>query len=174
MTRDEDAHLIAIMMRDQTTIEQLAVSAVTTAITKCPHLSCEISSNDKTPSWDGYIYVHKNERKDKQGLNRVAVQVKGKECVSFSPDSITDSRTEKQKLLDECLNSFLEDNKEKIDIQLLKNNPQQFYDYNEFKIVALSKQILSKTQRNISKKGIVMYLKDYVEEHGLPPAHEKT
>lgn len=89
MTRDEDAHLIATMMRDQTTIEQLAVSAVTTAITKCPHLSCEISSNDKTPSWDGYIYVHKNERKDKQGLNRVAVQVKGKECVSFSPDSIS-------------------------------------------------------------------------------------
>ena len=42
MTRDEDTHLIAIMMRDQTTIEQLAVSAVTTAITKCPHLSCEI------------------------------------------------------------------------------------------------------------------------------------
>ena len=59
MTRDEDAHLIATMMRDQTTIEQLAVSAVTTAITKCPYLSCEISSNDKTPSWDGYIYVHK-------------------------------------------------------------------------------------------------------------------
>ena len=92
----------------------------------------------------------------------------------YSYSVSTDIRTEKQKLLDECLKSFLEDYKEKIDIQLLKQNPQQFYDYNELKIVALSKQILIKTQRNISKQGIVLYLKDYVERYELSQQHERT
>lgn len=71
-------------MRDQDTIESLAVNAVDTAITRCPRLSCEIKKKDKTPSWDGHIYIHKNGNKDKEGLRTIAVQVKGSECEVFS------------------------------------------------------------------------------------------
>ena len=92
----------------------------------------------------------------------------------YSYSTSTDNRTEKQKLLDECLKSFLESYKEKIDIQLLKRNPQQFYDYNEIRIVALAQQILIKTHRSISKQGIVLYLKDYVERYGLSQENERT
>lgn len=81
----------------------------------------------------------------------------------------TDNLTEKQLLLEDCLKDFINTYRERVDIQLLKDNPQQFYDSNEIKIVALSKQIFTKTQRNISKKGIVLYLKDYVERYGLSP-----
>ena len=86
----------------------------------------------------------------------------------------TDNLTEKQRLLDECLNYFLESWKEKIDIQLLKDNPQQFLENNEIKIGALSQSILFNAHRNISKQGIVLYLKDYVERQEFYQEHEKT
>ena len=69
---------------------------------------------------------------------------------------------------------FLESWKEKIDIQLLKDNPQQFLENNEIKIGALSQSILTNTHRTISKQGIVLYLKDYVERQEFYQEHEKT
>ena len=86
----------------------------------------------------------------------------------------TDNLTEKQRLLDECLKYFLESWKEKVDIQLLKDNPQQFLENNEIKISALSQSILINAHRNISKQGIVLYLKDYVERQEFYQEHEKT
>ena len=45
---------------------------------------------------------------------------------------------------------------------------------NEIQIGALSQVILCKVNRNISKQGIVLYLKDYVERQEFYQEHEKT
>ena len=76
-------------MRDVTTIERLTVNAVDTAITRCSRLSCEFNKNDKTPSWDGCIYIHKNANKGKEGLAKISVQIKGTECESFSENEVS-------------------------------------------------------------------------------------
>ena len=92
----------------------------------------------------------------------------------YSYSTSTDNLTEKQRLLDECLKSFWEIYKEKVDIQLLNDNPQQFLKNNEVKICALHQQILFNAHRDITNQGIVMYLKDYVERQELYQEHEKT
>jgi len=96
------------------------------------------------------------------------------EELRYSYSTSTETETEKQRLLDDCLNYFVESWKEKIDIQLLKDNPQQFLENNEIKISALHQQILFQAHRDITKQGIVLYLKDYVERQGLYQEHEKT
>lgn len=62
--------------------EMIAISAIERAIAKTEYLTPYISSNDKEPSWDGYIYVYhhagKNHSKDDLA-GRVPVQVKGHE-----------------------------------------------------------------------------------------------
>lgn len=88
--------------------------------------------------------------------------------------SISVEDTEKQFLLEECLKSFLKTYKEKIDIQLLENNPEQFLEKNEIKLTGLSQNVLLKTNRNISKKSIVLYLKDYVERQMFSQEYERT
>lgn len=92
----------------------------------------------------------------------------------YSYSTSTDNLTEKQLLLEECLYDFLESWKEKIDRQLLKDNPQYFLENNEIKICALHQQILFKAHRDITNQGIVMYLKDYVERQELYQEHENT
>ena len=42
-------------------IERAAVRVVEEYIDKCPKLEPHITSNDKTPIWDGDIYIYKNE-----------------------------------------------------------------------------------------------------------------
>ena len=86
----------------------------------------------------------------------------------------TDNLTEKQLLLEDCLKSFWEIYKEKVDIQLLADNPQQFLKNNEVKICALHQQILFKAHRDITNQGIVMYLKDYVGRQVPFQEHEGT
>ena len=39
-------------------IERAAVRVVEDYIDKCPKLEPYITSNDKTPIWDGYIYIY--------------------------------------------------------------------------------------------------------------------
>lgn len=61
-------------------IEKLATDAVSTAVMACSTLDPYISSNDKTPCWDGEIFVYKNHSFcNKNLLGKVPVQVKGKE-----------------------------------------------------------------------------------------------
>ena len=93
---------------------------------------------------------------------------------SYSSSSSTGMSTEKQILLEECLNSFIKSYGYTIDIQLLQDNQDQFLEKYYVKISALSQQILFKVHREIPKTSIVMYLKDYVEKHGITQDHEKT
>ncbi len=72
-------------------IEIIAVSKLKTKICLLGYTVPEITENDKSPSWDGYIKLYKTkEKNDKQGLKRLPVQVKGHyqkpaydDCISF-------------------------------------------------------------------------------------------
>lgn len=61
-------------------IEDSAVNALKTVLYRCPLIEPYISDNDKTPSWDGAIFVYSHpERKKEQIVGRIPVQVKGTE-----------------------------------------------------------------------------------------------
>ena len=70
-------------------IEGTAVDTVKAKIRLSPLLSVYISENDRTPSFDGHICVHENDRQTKKNLKRVNVQVKGCERKKFPQDGIT-------------------------------------------------------------------------------------
>lgn len=59
-------------------IEESATIALKSAFLKCQYIASYIESNDKTPSWDGSVFVYKNcEQKNEDLLGRVPVQIKG-------------------------------------------------------------------------------------------------
>ena len=59
-------------------IEKVAVSKLTEALAKTDLLGPDIPTNDKTPIWDGSIYVHSRPgRNTDDPISRVPVQVKG-------------------------------------------------------------------------------------------------
>lgn len=68
-------------------IEEIAVAAVRNEILRNDLLSDEIPVNDKTPSWDGEIWVYNNNKQIKNDLfGKVPVQVKGKKVSEFSKE----------------------------------------------------------------------------------------
>jgi len=61
-------------------IEETATTALKAVLLRCPILDSYIDSNDKTPSWDGAVFVYKNEIQKKVDLLGWApIQVKGTE-----------------------------------------------------------------------------------------------
>ena len=61
-------------------IEETATTALKAALLHCPVLEPFISDNDKTPSWDGTVFVYKNSSQKKEDiLGRAPVQIKGTE-----------------------------------------------------------------------------------------------
>ena len=66
-------------------IEESATTALKAALLRCPILEPYIGSNDKTPSWDGTVFVYKSEKTKKENLaGRVPIQIKGTEKVIVS------------------------------------------------------------------------------------------
>ena len=66
-------------------IEESATTALKAALLRCPILDSYIDSNDKTPSWDGTVFVSKSEKTKKENLaGRVPIQIKGTEKVIVS------------------------------------------------------------------------------------------
>ena len=66
-------------------IEESATTALKAALLRCPILDSYIDSNDKTPSWDGTVFVYKSEKTKKENLaGRVPIQIKGTEKVIVS------------------------------------------------------------------------------------------
>ena len=49
-------------------IEESATTALKAALLRCPILDSYIDSNDKTPSWDGTVFVYKSEKTKKKTL----------------------------------------------------------------------------------------------------------
>lgn len=60
-------------------IEKVATSALENLLSKNPYLRAFINSNDKTPIWDGDIFVYKskdNKNKNKDLIGKAPIQVK--------------------------------------------------------------------------------------------------
>lgn len=61
-------------------IEEASITALKTVLLRCPILEPHITSNDRTPSWDGAVFVYKNESLEKTYLHgSVPIQGKGTE-----------------------------------------------------------------------------------------------
>lgn len=59
-------------------IEESAINVLKGALLKSPYLECYIDSNDKTPSWDGNVFVYKSKDNKKNNImGKVPIQVKG-------------------------------------------------------------------------------------------------
>lgn len=66
-------------------IEETATTALKAALLQCPILDSYIDSNDKTPSWDGTVFVYRTGKQKKTNLlGRAPIQVKGTEQVIIS------------------------------------------------------------------------------------------
>lgn|GEM_PF-1187057 len=66
-------------------IEESATTALKAALLRCPILESYIDSNDKTPSWDGTVFVYKSEKTKKDNfVGRVPIQIKGTSKVIVS------------------------------------------------------------------------------------------
>lgn len=75
---------------DRQAIEQTAVNAVEDRVNLTRFLSSYLDNNDKTPSWDGTIYIFKSNKKTKDNLTgTIPVQIKGHEYIDFSKDTIS-------------------------------------------------------------------------------------
>lgn len=73
-----------------TIIEKKGVAALQLLILKSEYLDPFIDTNDRTPSWDGYIYVYGNSQKNKEHFRgKIPVQVKSSEVKSFSGETRT-------------------------------------------------------------------------------------
>lgn len=59
-------------------IEQLATSAIESSISRVDKLKAYVDSNDKGPSFDGYIGIFSNNNFAKKDFKRINIQVKGK------------------------------------------------------------------------------------------------
>lgn len=58
--------------------EQIAVAELTRALSRLDYVSTDFNQNDKTPSWDGFIFLYKSKSDLKSELiKRIPVQIKG-------------------------------------------------------------------------------------------------
>lgn len=61
-------------------IEETATTALKQVLLRCPKIEARIDSNDRTPSWDGFVFVYKNEAQKKcDMIGRAPLQIKGTE-----------------------------------------------------------------------------------------------
>lgn len=68
-----------VKMINNNDIESLAVMAVKSSLIDTKHLQADIYENDKTPSWDGSVFIYDENKGNKSNiLGKVPVQVKGK------------------------------------------------------------------------------------------------
>lgn len=69
--------------------ERLATSAVDDAISRTDFIVSRVSSGDKEPCWDGYLYAYSHSsKKNEYFKGKVPVQVKGQICKEFAVDEL--------------------------------------------------------------------------------------
>lgn len=67
----------------------VSINKLTDQLTSCELLTPEVHANDKTPSWDGEIRVHKTSDGTKKIFGRVPIQVKGTFKTDLTKDNIS-------------------------------------------------------------------------------------
>ena len=77
------------MYMNKKDIETLAVNAVRDSIALCDYMEPYLNDNDKTPSWDGDIYIYTTPDRKKENLRGlIKSQIKGKEQSDLTKNSI--------------------------------------------------------------------------------------
>lgn len=72
-------------------VEVIATSAVENLLSRNPYLKTIIGSNDKTPIWDGNIFVYRNRNCNKKNENligKVPVQIKGRKVKKIENQNV--------------------------------------------------------------------------------------
>ena len=72
-------------------IEKRAIIKLLDCLTKSDYLNPDIPTNDKTPSWDGFVELYKNKNKKKKKADfdvRIPVQVKGKSSSDITSEFV--------------------------------------------------------------------------------------
>lgn len=59
-------------------LETLSVNQLKIILSATGYLDPTINDGDKEPSWDGFVYVHSNNKYTKENIGKVPVQVKGR------------------------------------------------------------------------------------------------
>ncbi len=76
-------------MGNTNTTEKKATNIIEATILNCPFLEPYIDNNDKTPSWDGNVFVYWNREHDKDNFRgKVPVQVKGTKKLNLNQEEI--------------------------------------------------------------------------------------
>ena len=91
---------------DYVNVELEATMALKTLIMRNPYLQPFIDENDRTPIWDGYVYVYSDKNPNhpkKSFVGRVPMQVKGKTVDTTFDDTI------KYRVKKEDLNAYEKD-----------------------------------------------------------------
>ncbi|MGI6671790.1 MAG: hypothetical protein ACOX58_09530 [Christensenellales bacterium] len=106
-------------------IEQVAVDKICERINLTDQLSAYIDKNDRTPSWDGFIYLYNSSKKTIDDFRgRIAAQVKGHETSKLDRDEISYSINIAH------LHNYLEDGGVLLFVVYLnKNNDRTGFDY---------------------------------------------
>lgn len=71
-------------------IEMNALLKLRTSLERCDRVGTDIRENDRTPSWDGDIYIYSSANNEKANIiGKISIQVKGKEVSNFNNPEIT-------------------------------------------------------------------------------------
>ena len=65
--------------KDPGQTEKMAINKLGEALLRCDAIEPYLSQNDKTPSFDGYLFVYQGKKKKDNLLGRINIQVKGTE-----------------------------------------------------------------------------------------------
>ena len=103
-------------------IEELAVAAVKKSISRTEHLKPLINTGDKEASWDGNIYIHTEGSQSKNGITRIPVQVKGRDC-SDKNITIIDEDTVSYPVLTIDLSNYYKDGGTIYFLVVIQENP---------------------------------------------------
>jgi hypothetical protein len=59
-------------------VEAKSIAALINFLSESDIITHNLSKNDKTPSWDGIIFIHSDKKKNKENLQKIPIQIKGK------------------------------------------------------------------------------------------------
>lgn len=112
-------------------IERKAVNQINDILSRCPKLIPYIAQNDKTPSWDGEIYLYSSlEKKKKNIFGTCKVQVKG--TYRSSKPTIF-NKTISYPIETSDLNNYLRDGGVIYFVVLISSTSGDPYDYKSYK-----------------------------------------
>lgn len=145
-------------------VEVLSVSALKQLIAKHPYLDDELNQKDKSPSWDGFIYVYSDKKLNKGSLEvRVPVQIKG----INKPDLINKAWITYPAEIEDLRNYYNENGALYFVVSVSDDGSSVGFFYNILTPIKL-KKILESVKRGTQKtKNIVLHKMDVAELYNI-------